>query len=91
MACAATGQLMFSPFVIARGRIGTYKRYPAVRAPANLRLVDVDEDAWVAKRTAAAVARDLALFCPTHGLLVDEVDRGERAWLSLLRQSFTIH
>lgn len=52
----------------------TYKRKTAVRAPADLRLVGVDEDARVAERAAAAVARHDAVVCPANGLLVDEVD-----------------
>lgn len=35
----------------------TYEWYTAVCAPANLRLVYVDEDTGVAERTAASVAR----------------------------------
>jgi hypothetical protein len=64
------------------GRMGrTYKGQSTVSAPANLRLVDVDENPRVAEGSAAAVARDDALVGPGHGLLVDEVDGGERAGL----------
>lgn len=57
------------------------KRQPAVRAKANLRLVDVDEDARVPERAAAAVARYDALGRPGDGLLVDELNGGEGPWL----------
>lgn len=46
----------------------------AVSAPANLWLVDVDKDTWVAEWSPAAVARHRALVCPADWLLVDEVD-----------------
>jgi len=40
----------------------------------DLRLVDVDEDAWVAEGTAAAVTGDDAGVNPADGLFVDEFD-----------------
>lgn len=62
------------------------ERHAAVGAPADLWLVDVDEDARVAERPAAAVAGDLALLRPAHWLLVDEVDCGEWAGLETCGQ-----
>lgn len=59
----------------------TYKRQSTVSTPANLRLIDIDKDAWMAQRPSAAVTGDLAFFRPAHGLLVDEVDCCERSWL----------
>lgn len=50
----------------------TYKRKTAVSACSNLSLVGVDEDAWVAVGTTAAVARDNSALCPSDGLLVNE-------------------
>ena len=52
----------------------TYKGKTAVRAPADLRLIGVDEDARVAEGTAAAVAGHDAVVRPADGLLVDQVD-----------------
>jgi hypothetical protein len=52
----------------------TYKWKTAVCAPANLRLVDVDEDPGVSERAASSVARNGTLMCPANGLLVDEFD-----------------
>jgi hypothetical protein len=59
----------------------TYKWETAVRAPADLRLIGVDEDARVAEGTASTVARHDALVRPADGLLVDQVDRSIRARL----------
>jgi hypothetical protein len=59
----------------------TYEWQTAVRAPANLRLIHVDEDPRVAQRTASAVAGYDALVCPADGLLVDEFDGGVGAGL----------
>jgi len=61
----------------------TYKWQTAVRAPADLGLIHVDEDAWVTERTAPAVAGDGALIRPADGLLVDEFDGG--VWAGLER------
>jgi len=59
----------------------TYKRKTTVCAAEDLRLVEVDEDAWVAKRTAAAVAGDDVRVDPADGLFVDELDGCEGAGL----------
>lgn len=59
----------------------THERQSAVCAPADLRLVHVDEDAGVAEGTASAVAGDGAVVGPADGLLVDEVDGGVGAGL----------
>jgi hypothetical protein len=50
------------------------ERKTAVCAPADLRLIHVDEDSWVAERTAASVAGYGAVVCPAYGLLVNELD-----------------
>jgi hypothetical protein len=63
----------------------TYKRNSAVCAPADLGLVHVDEDPWVAERTAASVARYDTLICPANGLLVDELHG--RVWAGLNQYS----
>ena len=54
----------------------TYKWEATIGAPADLGLINVDEDAGVAERATAAVARDFALRGPADGLLVDEGDGG---------------
>ena len=59
-------------------RIHTYKRHAAVRAPADLRLVDVDEDARVSQRPAAAIACHHAFVRPPHRLLVDQLNGRRR-------------
>lgn len=61
--------------------LGTYVGNTAVGAPADLGLVGVDEDARVAERTSAAVARDDLLLGPAYGLLVNEVDGCQRSRL----------
>jgi hypothetical protein len=57
------------------------ERKTAVRAPADLRLIYVDEDPGVAERTTASVAFYGAVVCPANGLLVDELDGG--VWTGL--------
>lgn len=52
-----------------------------VRAPADLRLVQVDENPRVAEWPSTAIARDCPLVPPSYRLLVDELDRGERSRL----------
>ena len=59
----------------------TYKWQPAVGAPANLRLIHVDEDLRVSERAAPAIALYGALLGPANGLLMDEVDG--RIWPGL--------
>lgn len=61
--------------------MGTYEWNTTVRAPADLWSVDVDEDAWVAEWASAAVAYGGAALDPAHGLLVNKLDGGLRAWL----------
>jgi hypothetical protein len=63
----------------------TYEWKTAVRAPANLRLVHVDEDLWVSERSTPAVTRDHALVRPADGLLVDELDGGIGTGLSYMQ------
>lgn len=60
----------------------TYVWDTAVRATANLGLVDVDKDARVAEGTTAAVARGHFFLDPADGLFVDELDGG--IWAGLL-------
>ena len=74
-----------------------YKRQKwktAVCAAEDLRLVEVDEDAWVAEGTAAAVAGDDVRIDPTDGLFVDELDGCEGAglqrWESALARTFVL-
>jgi hypothetical protein len=64
---------------------GTYEWKTAVGAPADLGLVHVDEDPWVAERTSSAIARYSALVCPANRLLVDEFDSG--VWAGLIMSS----
>ena len=64
-----------------RGFGATYKGKTAVRAPADLRLIGVDEDARVTERTTTAVAGHDAVVRPADGLLVDQVDGSVRARL----------
>lgn len=49
----------------------------AVRALADLRLVEIDEDSGVAEGTTAAVAGDRTVLDPADRLLVNEVDSSE--------------
>lgn len=65
----------------------TYKWHAAIRAPADLRLVHVDEDPGVAEWTATSIAGYDALVCPANWLLVDEFDGSVWAGLSTSRQS----
>ena len=53
----------------------TYKWKSTVCAPADLGLIYVDEDPWVAERATASVAGYSTVVRPTNGLLVDELDR----------------
>lgn len=62
----------------------TYEWETAVRAPADLRLVHVDEYPWVAERAASAVAGHNAVMGPADGLLVDQIDGGIGARLVLV-------
>ena len=55
----------------------TYEWKATVCAAEDLRLVEVDEDTWVAERTTAAVAGDDVCVDPADGLFVDELDGGE--------------
>jgi hypothetical protein len=57
------------------------ERKTAVCAPADLRLIYVDEDPGVAERTTASVAFYGTVVCPADGLLVDELDGG--VWTGL--------
>jgi hypothetical protein len=59
----------------------THIWHAAVCARADLRLVCVDEDTGVTKRTSASVARNDFLLGPAHGLLVNEVDGSQRSRL----------
>lgn len=59
----------------------TYEWQAAVCAPADLWLVYVDEDPWVAQGPATTVTFDSAVVCPTNGLLVDELNGSVWAWL----------
>ena len=59
----------------------THEWKTAVCAPADLRLIHVDEDAGVAEGTASTVAGDGAVVGPADGLLVDEFDGGVGAGL----------
>jgi hypothetical protein len=61
--------------------IETYKRKSAVSACSDLRLVGVDKDSRMTERTAAAVAGDDSLLCPSHGLFVNQLNGG--VWLGL--------
>jgi hypothetical protein len=61
----------------------TYEWESAVCAPADLRLVDVDEDPRVAEGAAASVAGHDAVVYPADGLLVDEFDGGVWAGLDI--------
>ena len=54
---------------------------PAVSTPTYLGLVDVDEDPWVAQRSATAVTGHDSVFRPSYGLFVDEGYSG--FWLRL--------
>lgn len=67
--------------VLSGMQVDTYIWNTAVSAPADLWLVDIDEDTWVAKRSAAAVARHRTLVGPADWLLVDEVDGCVWTWL----------
>ena len=49
----------------------TYKWKTAVCAAKDLRLVEVDEDAWVAEGTTAAIASYDVRVDPADGLFVD--------------------
>lgn len=62
----------------------TYVWHTAVRAPANLRLVGIDEDTRMTQGPSAAIAGDYALLRPADRLLVDQVNRGIRPWLRVL-------
>jgi len=62
----------------------TYERKTAVCAPADLRLIGVDEDPGVAEGTTSAVAGDDALVCPADGLLMNEVNGSIWARLRIL-------
>jgi hypothetical protein len=59
----------------------THIWHAAVGAGANLRLVCVDEDTGVTKRSSASVTRNDLLLRPAHGLLVNEVDGSQRSRL----------
>jgi len=61
----------------------TYKWQTAVGAEANLWFVDIDEDSRVTQWPSSAIARDLALVCPTYRLLMDEFDRSKRSRLEV--------
>lgn len=61
---------------------GSYEWQTTICAEANLRLVYVDEDSGVAERTASSVAGHNALLGPVYGLLVDQLDGCQWAWLS---------
>lgn len=61
----------------------TYEGNSAVSAGRNLRLVGVDENLGVAERTAAAVTADDLGLCPSHVLLVNELDGGHGARLRI--------
>jgi len=50
-----------------------------------LRLVEVDEDAGVAERSAAAVAGDDVRVDPADGLFMDKLDGCEGAGLDVRR------
>lgn len=65
---------------LARGRINevTYERQTAVRAVADLGLVDVDEDSGVTGGTTATIALDNSLLLPADGLSVDKLNGGQR-------------
>jgi hypothetical protein len=63
----------------------TYKWKPAVRAPTDLWLIDVDKDPWVSEGSAASVAGYGAVVYPANGLLVDEFDGGVWAGLTFIR------
>jgi hypothetical protein len=58
-----------------------YKRKSAVAACSDFGLVGVDKDSRMAKRTAAAVAGDDSLLCPSHGLFVNQLNGS--VWLGL--------
>lgn len=59
----------------------TYEWKTAVCAAEDLGLVEVDEDTWMAERTASAVAGDDVGVDPADRLFVDELDGCERAGL----------
>jgi hypothetical protein len=63
----------------------TYEWKTAVCAPADLWLVDIDEDPRVAEGTTASVAGYGAVVYPANGLLVDEFNGGVGAGLSFVR------
>jgi hypothetical protein len=66
---------------MACARVSSYKGEPAVSAPANLGLVEVDEDARMPQWTAATIARDDTLMPPADRLLVDQLNGCQRSRL----------
>jgi hypothetical protein len=59
----------------------TYEWKSAVSTGADLWLVEVDEDLWMAQWSTAAVALNVTLVNPADWLLVDEIDG--RLWCRL--------
>ena len=59
----------------------TYEWQAAVCAPADLWLIDVDEDSGVTQWTSSTVARDLTSLDPAHGLFVNQLNGCIRSWL----------
>ena len=61
---------------LARGRIngGTYERQTAVRAVADLGLVDVDEDLGMTQRTTTSITGDDFVLDPPDRLFVYQID-----------------
>lgn len=72
--------LPYTIFIQFRG-LRAYKRKSAVAACSDFGLVGVDKDSRMAERTAAAVAGDDSLLCPSHGLFVNQLNSG--VWLGL--------
>ena len=59
----------------------TYVWQPAVSAPADLWLVDIDEDPGMAQWTSTSIASDRSRIDPSHRLFVYQLNCGIWSWL----------
>ena len=62
----------------------TYVWQSTVCAPADLWLVDVDEDLGMSQGPSTAVTGDCPAIHPSNWLLVYQLNRSVRSWLDLL-------
>ena len=56
-------------------RAPSHKGNTAVAADCNLRLIGIDEDLWMSRRTPASLAHHSPVMSPPHRLLVDHLHR----------------